>query len=208
MRRVSAIIVTMMLLAICMAANNAAAVDFGMYAEFGGGSGEAELDIAGADEFDIDSNFWGLGFQFETSPLTAGNLFSYRFQAGFESRDIEDEENTTLELGGVVINNTFAFGGNVSEKVRLWGGPQVMVGFYSGETDKELLGDDISFTGAAFGLGAAGGANFGLGSGTTILTTTIGLRSMGFAGNVEWFDEDERMDGTISEIYLSVGLLF
>lgn len=207
MRRASAIVV-FMILAVFISINYAAAVDFGMYAEFGGGSGKAELDIAGADEFDIDANFWGLGFQFETSPLTAGNLFSYRFQAGFESRDIENENNTTLELGGLVINNTFAFGGNVSEKVRLWGGPQVMVGFYGGETDEDFLGDDISFAGAALGLGAAGGANFGLGSGATILTTTIGLRSMGFAGKVEWFDEDETVTGNIAEIYLSVGLLF
>ncbi len=86
----------------------------------------------------------------------------------------------TMELGGLVINNTFAFGGNLSEKIRLWGGPQIQVGFYYGETDKDYLGDEISFEGATVGIGVAGGANFGVGSGKTILivisTDTLSLQ--------------------------------
>ncbi|MBW2177629.1 MAG: hypothetical protein JRH03_11895 [Deltaproteobacteria bacterium] len=113
-----------------------------------------------------------------------------------------------MELGGVVINNTFAFGGNTSEKIRLWGGPQVLIGYYSGETDKEYLGDELSFSGATFGLGVAGGANFGLGSGNTILTTTIGMRAIGFAGQAEWYDESEGLSGNATEFFLSVGILF
>ena len=105
-------------------------------------------------------------------------------------------------------SNTFAFGGNFSEKIRLWGGPQILVGFYAGETDKEYLGDEISFEGAAFGLGVAGGANFGLGSGKTILTTTIGVRAIGFSDESEWYNEDEDLDGNATEFFLSVGILF
>ena len=195
-------------LAALAAAGNVFAVDFGMYVEFGGGSGEAEYDIAGTDAFDIDTNFFGIGFQFETGALSENGVFSYRFQAGFETRDIDDENDDTLALGGLVINNTFAFGGNVCERVRLWGGPQILIGFYSGETEDEYLGDEISFTGAGFGLGLAGGANFGFGSGNTILTTTVGLRGFGFAGTVEWYDEEETMDGNATEIYFSIGLLF
>ncbi|MBW2296965.1 MAG: hypothetical protein JRF32_05080 [Deltaproteobacteria bacterium] len=52
----------------------------------------AEYDFAGADEFDIDTDFFGIGFQFETNPLSANSVFSYRFQAGFESRNIEDDD--------------------------------------------------------------------------------------------------------------------
>lgn len=113
-----------------------------------------------------------------------------------------------MELGGLVINNTFAFGGNTSEKIRFWGGPQILIGFYGGETDKEYLGDEISFSGAAFGLGLAGGANFGVGGGTTIITTTIGVRSLGFAGEAEWYAWDEALKGNTSEFFISIGIFF
>ena len=197
-----------LVLAVLLFVSNSFAISFGMYIDLGGGSGEAEYDFSGAEEFDIDTSFSGIGFQFETNPQSAKKVFSYRFQAGFESRDIEDEENVTLELGGLVINNTFAFGGNPSKNIRLWGGPQVLVGFYGGETDREYLGDEISFSGAAFGVGVAGGGNFGLGSGKTILTTTIGVRSLGFAGKAEWYDEDEELKGNSTEFFLSIGILF
>ena len=99
---------------------------------------------------------------------------------------MEDDENVTMALGGIVINNTFAFGGNTSERIRVWGGPQVLIGFYDGETDKDYFGDEISFSGAGVGLGGAGGINFGLGSGKTVLSTTVGLRVFGFAGESKY----------------------
>ena len=58
------------------------------------------------------------------------------------------------------------------------------------------------------GLGVAGGANFGVGSGKTILTTTIGVRVFGFAGESEWYDEKEDLDGGTTELFFSVGILF
>ncbi len=207
MKKVS-LIICALILTLLFFVGSSFAVSLGAYIEFGGGSGEAEYDFEDAEEFDIDTGFFGIGFQFETSPLSEKKVFSYRFQAGFESRAVEDEENVTLELGGLVINNTFAFGGNPSEKIRLWGGPQILVGFYNGETDKEYLGDEISFSGAAFGLGAAGGANFLLGKGKTILTTTIGFRDLGFAGTAEWYDEDEELTINATEFFFSVGILF
>jgi len=199
-----------LLLAIFLFASNSFAIGLGMYIDLGGGSGEAEFDIQETEEFDIDTSFFGLGFQLETNPLSAKSVFSYRFQAGLESRgiEIEDDDDATLELGGLVINNTFAFGGNPYEKIRLWGGPQLLVGFYGGETDEEYLGDEISFSGAAFGLGVAGGANFGVGSGNTILTTTIGVRTIGFAGKAEWYAWDEEFKGNATEGFISVGIFF
>ena len=201
-------IVYILVLVVLLFASNSFAVDFGFYVDLGSGSGEAEYDIAYSESFDIDSDFFGVGFQFETNPLTEKQVFSYRFQAGFESRNIEEEGGANLELGGLVINNTFAFGGNVSGKTRLWGGPQVLIGYYTGDTDEEYLGDNMTFTGFSFGLGVAGGANFGLGSGNTILTTTIGVRALGSSGDMEWYDESERMNSSTTEFYLSVGMLF
>jgi len=200
--------VCILVLVVLLFTSNSFAISLGMYMNLGGGSGEAEYDIPETEEFDFDTGFFGLGFQFETRPLSPKKVFSYRFQAGFESREVENEENVTLELGGLVINNTFAFGRNTSEKVRLWLGPQVLVGFFSGETDEEYLGDEISFAGTAVGLGVAGGANVRLGRGKTILTTTIGLRSLGFSGEVEWYDQDEDFEGNAAEFFFSIGILF
>jgi hypothetical protein len=206
--RKSSLIICTLVLTVLFLASNASATSFGAYLEFGSGSGEAEYDDDFSEEFDIDTGFFGIGFQFETSPVSEKKLFSYRFQAGFESREIEDDYDVTFELGGLIINNTFAFGGNPSEKIRLWGGPQILVGFYGGETDKKVDGDEISFAGAGFGLGAAGGANFALGNGRPILTTTIGLRSFSFAGRAERQDEDEALSGNAGEFFLSFGILF
>ncbi len=208
MKKASVIICALVFI-VLLFTGNSSAIGLGMYINFGGGTGEAELDVEGSEEFDIDTNFFGVGFQFETNPLSVKKkVFSYRFQAGIEGRNIEKDDDMTMELGGLVINNTFAFGGNPSKKIRLWIGPQVLVGFYGGETDEEYLGDEISFSGAAFGLGVAGGANFGLGSGKTILTTTIGVRSIGFAGEAEWYDQDEELTGNAGEFFFSVGILF
>jgi len=206
--RKASVIAYVLVLTVLLFATNAFAAQFGMYVDLGTGSGEAEYDSPGSVEFDIDSGSFGVGFQLETNPLTANKVFSYRLQVGYEAWNIEDDQNVTLELGGVVANNTFAFGGNTSDKVRLWGGPQVLVGFYTGETDKEYNGDEISFTGAAFGIGLAGGANFGLGSGKTILTTTIGVRRLGFAGETEWYNDTDDLSGATTEIFFSVGILF
>ena len=207
MKKFSIFICTV-LLTVLLFASNSFAIGLGLYVDLGTGSGEAEYDVSGADDFDIDTDFFGLGFQLETNPLTKNKAFSYRLQVGYERRDIEDDENTTLELNGFVINNTFAFGGNTSERVRIWGGPQVLIGFYDGETDDDLLGDEISFKGVGVGLGGAGGVNFGLGSGKTILTTTVGVRVFGFAGESEWYDEEEDLEGSTTEFFFSVGLLF
>jgi hypothetical protein len=194
--------------------NNAFAIGLGAYTEFGSGSGEAEYDDEDSDAFDIDTGILGIGFQLESSPLTAHKLYSYRLQVGYESRDIETEMNYTYELKGLYINNTFAFGGNVADHVRLWGGPQIMVGFYSGETDEDIYGESVTFTGVGFGLGAAIGANFGLGGDKVILTTTLGLRSFGFAGNTEWpetewlDEEDYTLSGGATEFVFSFGIMF
>jgi hypothetical protein len=206
--RKASVIICLTVLSVLLFASNSLAGGFGLYLDLGTGSGEAEYDFSGADEFDIDTDFYGVGIQYETNPLTANKVFSYRLQVGYESRDIEDDTNVTLELDGLVVNNTFAFGGNTSNNIRFWAGPQILVGFYDGETDKDLLGDEISFKGAAFGLGVAGGANFGVGSGKTIVTTTIGARILGFSGDSEWYDEEETLDGSTEEVFLSVGILF
>ena len=88
MRKKSIIILSLVLSAFFLASNSLA-VDFGFYLEFGSGSGKAEFDVAYSEEFDINSDYFNVGFQFETNPITRKQIFSYRFQAGFERRNVE-----------------------------------------------------------------------------------------------------------------------
>jgi len=201
-------LIWMLMLAVFLVPGSSFAAGFGLYADFGGGEGEVESDAIGVDNFDIDTNLVGLGFQMETDPMTRNKVFSYRCQAGLEKRDLEDKDGISLELAGFTMNNTFAFGSNVSEKTRIWVGPQILLGIYGGTTDEKYAGDDLSFAGVLFGLGVAGGANFALGNGSAILSTTVGLRSFGMAGVTEWYDDEEDMTGNGNEILVSVGIMF
>ena len=202
------ILMSAMMSAMVLLPGSSFAAAFGIYADFGGGSGEVESDIIMEDDYDIDTSLAGFGFQMETDPVNKDKVFSYRCQAGLEARELEDEEGVSFELGGIVLNNTFAFGGNIAERMRIWVGPQVLFGIYAGDTDEEYAGDDFSFTGVLFGFGIAGGANFALGNEKAILTTTIGVRSFGMAGVSEWYDEEEDLTGDGSEFYVSVGIMF
>ena len=198
----------MLMLTVFLLPGSSFAGAFGLYADFGSGSGEVDPDAAWIDDFDIDTKLVGLGFQMETDPVNPDKVFSYRCQAGLEAREMEDEAGVSFELGGILLNNTFAFGGNVSEKVRLWAGPQILFGIYAGDTDEAYAGDELSFAGVLFGVGIAGGANFALGKDKAVLTTTVGLRSYGMAGVTEWYDEEEDITADGNEIYLSVGIMF
>lgn len=203
------------------------AVDFGMYVHAGSGSGETEYDFDdyGDEEYDNDINAGSIGFQMETNSLgKSDRVFSYRLQAGFESRNLDLEYagvdlNADLKLYGISVNNTFAFGGNVSDKVRLWAGPQILVGLFTAQADGSDFGyyeDDYDMDiGILVGVGVAGGANFALGD-NAVLTTTIGLRATGIAGfNDYWdWDDDEEEDeydivtGNGGEFFMSVGIMF
>ncbi|NNK85132.1 MAG: hypothetical protein HKO91_06230, partial [Desulfobacterales bacterium] len=101
MKKFSIFICTV-LLTVLLFASNSFAAGFGFYFDYGSGSGEAEYDISGADEFDIDTDFFGGGIQFETNPLTKNKVFSYRLQVGYEAREIEDDYDGKFELDGLV----------------------------------------------------------------------------------------------------------
>lgn len=202
------------------------AVDFGMYIDAGNGSGETEYDFDNYadEEFDNDIGVAGFGFQMETNALGRNDrVFSYRFQAGFELRKLDLEYagvdlDADLKLFGISIKNTFALGGNVSEKVRLWVGPQILVGVFTAQADGPDFGayeDDYDMDiGVIVGVGIAGGANFALGD-KAILTATMGVRANGTAGfndYWDWDDDDEDeydiATGNGGEFFMSLGIMF
>ena len=129
------------------------------------------------------------------SNLAQDRLFNYRLNVGYDKLDVEGDDwnDTTLELGGLVIDNTFGFGVLRTETFRLWLGPQVRLGFYGGETDNS--GTKLEAALFAFGLAPVVGANWNLGDSFT-LSLVAGYRFMGFAGGVDLSDDSD--DGTFT----------
>ncbi len=188
--------------------SSASATALGGYLELGSGSGQLDYGFTGSQEFDVDTGFFGGGFTLETDPVTLDKLFSYRLQVGLEGRGLVDNNDVALTLGGIAITNTFAFGKNISERFRIWGGPQVFLGFYDGETDEDVMGDRIDVSVGAFGVGIAVGGNYAIGNGKTIMTVTTGVRRLGFAGSAEHLDQSEDITGNTNEFFLSLGVMY
>lgn len=203
------LLIVMMVLSVGFYSSSALAVGLGGYLELGTGSGDFEYDEPYSEEFNIDSSTVGIGFMLETNPLDRDKVFSYRFQAGFEGRDLEDDDGVTMETAGVLISNSFAFGGNVASNVRLWAGPQVLFGFYGGESDRAREGEKEEISVAIFGLGVACGINIDVGnSGKVIIPITLSVRRMGYGGETEWKDETTDISGYTNDISLTVGVMF
>lgn len=192
--------------AVLFGAGNSLATGFGGQIGFGGGAGTFEYDFPGAEEMDVDASSFGIGFLMETAPLST-ELFSYRLGVGLEGLNLEDDENVTAELGGLTIDNTFAFRLAGDSTWRLWVGPQVRLAFYGGETDKKVLGDKIEFSASAFGLGPAFGGNWSV-SDNLILGFDTGIRWTGYSGTAEWGSYSEDVTGSTSIFFINFDMLY
>ncbi|PLX79222.1 MAG: hypothetical protein C0616_11900 [Desulfuromonas sp.] len=185
------------------------AVGFGFFGEYEAGDGDFEFDFS--DEFDVDSKVYSLGFSFDTDPVSE-KVFSYRLNAGYSNLELEDDESVTLELDGFIVDNTFCFGLVRSPNTKIWLGPQIRVGYYSGDSDDLYyddihFGDDIDIELVAFAVAATVGANF-KGAGNSSFTMNIGVRVSGFAGEVEYLGYDEDIEGNTTTYFINVGALF
>ena len=163
------------------------ALGLGFYGDLAGGGGEAEWDTA-TQSFDIDLVSGGFGFALDTAAVSE-KKFSYRLLLGFEGQTIEDEYDSDLDLGGLVIDNVFAFSLLRRPDVRLWAGPLVRIGFYSGETDTYDIGagfsEKLEFDSVTeFGIGGVFGANFKVAR-RMILAPSVGFRYIGGAGEAD-----------------------
>jgi len=191
MRRVVMRVVLCGLCFLLVSMSNGYAAGFGLFADLGGGSGEAEWDDD-VDSFDIDFANAGFGFVLDTGP-TSPRVFSYRLLAGFEAQTLEDDFGVEVDVAGAMVENVFAFGLVKQPNFRLWAGPLVRVGVYSGESDTYV---SSSLPGYAerieldsvweFGLGGALGANFRIAR-HMILAPTIGFRFLGGGGEGETY---------------------
>ena len=177
------------------------AARYGFFLDLAGGSGEAEWD-SDSDEWDIDTGSFAVGLAIDSDP-TPDQVFNLRLNIGLTSLDIEDENNDTLECGGIYGEAIFGFSPIRSTQMRWWIGPLVRIGYYHGEGEDF----DVEVDFAEFAIGAATGWNIDLGS--VVLSPSIGWRISGYAGDGEMengFDDD--WSGGASSVFFNFATLF
>ncbi len=103
----------------------------------------------------------------------------------------------------MVVANTFGFALIRNPDFRWWIGPQVRVGFHSGEVDTDPLTD---YELVSFGLGAVTGFNFM--AGNVCISPSLGILTTGFAGETDSPDFDEEFEGAITTAFLNIAVLF
>jgi hypothetical protein len=155
------------------------ALGLGGTVQLGGGSGEQTLDdgFISVDE-DIDFGTFNIGFTLDTA-LTNENFFNYRLGVGLETVVVESEFGVDTDLSGIFVSNDFGFAVFKNSKTRVWIGPQVKVGLYTGDND---FNEDIAII--TFGVGPVVGANFKTGS-NLVLAVKAGLIFNSYAGEAE-----------------------
>jgi hypothetical protein len=192
-------------LGILATATGAQAIGLGGYVEAAGGSnGSFEYDTG--DSFDVDERAVSGGFVMDTA-LRNESLFNYRLQVGAIGMELEDEFGTTLELGGVVFDNTFGFAMVLAPAFRLWAGPQVRIGYVSGDSDADVRGEKVSVDLATVGVGVVLGANFSVSPGLC-LSWAAGVRYEGFAGEGDAQSWKEDLTGEMAVGFVNMSLLF
>ena len=200
---------------ICGRPAPARAIGFGPYIDFSGGSGELEWERSNFD-FDVDTGSAAIGLAFDTAPI-GRSYFSYRMNIGFEGQNLEDNSDTTMEMGGLTVENTFTFSVMNLPNLRWWVGPLLRFGYYSGETDYYIDSyGDLNKTEAdlfEYGIGVATGYNFKVGR-NLILAPSIGLRIIGVSGDGTVVDYDtgtrdkEDLSGSYSTLFFNFAMLF
>ena len=195
---------------------NCFAIGFGAFIDASGGSGDMEWETD-YYSWDVDSRAGAVGFVLDTSP-TKERIFNYRLNVGFARQELKDDYDVTMKSNGVYAENIFGFAFIREENFRWWAGPLVRIGYYSGDSGTvqqwpdTTIKTDVDY--AEFGLGAVTGLNFK--AGNTILSPSVGVRFIGFAGegktitrnNFGSFSQTEDFEGNTSNIFANFAVLF
>lgn len=194
----------------------AAGVGMGPYVDLSAGSGEMEWDNGGGT-WDVDAGSGAIGFALDTAPM-GPSRFSYRLNVGLEAQTIEDDAGVEMGLGGVAVENVFAFAIMNKPNLRWWAGPLVRFGFYSGETDPYYdLGDRYETEADLFefGIGGVTGLNIPVGkSKKLILAPSAGVRFIGIGGEGTTTNLDtgtsisDDLSGGVTMGFVNFALLF
>ncbi|MDH3975038.1 MAG: porin family protein [Deltaproteobacteria bacterium] len=188
-----------------IAVTDAKAVGLGFFLEKGTGSGESttyDVFISGNDiDDDYDTDHFALGFQLDTNPFDEGT-FNYRLSVGVDSIEGDADSGNDVELDGLTIENDFGFRVGGNDKIRIWIGPEVRVGFYEGDND---AGGDLDLV--SLGVGPVVGANFGV-SDSVAITVKAGYIFSAFYGEVDYSFDSYDYTGEVTMLFISAGMLF
>ncbi|MDL1968971.1 MAG: hypothetical protein LWW97_10630 [Deltaproteobacteria bacterium] len=185
------------------------AAGIGFYLSHGIGDGAADFneDYDSDDwwndlESSGDAKFSGYGFIFDTA-VAKDEVFNYRLQIGYEDAEYDIDSvydgdlhidisdfvgNFKLDIDRFVIDNTFGFGIVRKENFRIWIGPQLRIGYMSGDGTMTLIDGtklNLDFDdGLVLGLAPVIGVNFNFINNLTI-GVDLGYRFNFFVGSVD-----------------------
>ena len=197
MQRISLLFLLLLLL---MPMNASAAV--GLSLELGGGRGNFDGNRVIFDT-DVDTGYANIGFVYDSNPYAEQGNFSYRLNIALENHNYKDR-GVTLETGALVFDNTFAFTLAQSNAVTFWIGPQIRVGFMSGETDDFA---PLEVDGSMFGLGAVVGTNIKTARNVG-MGLSAGIRRTALAGDMSESGFSDDFTGHADEAFVNLALLF
>lgn len=178
----------------------------GISLELGGGSGsfdENAVDIGG----NVDTGYTNIGFVYDSNPYGEIGNVAYRLNIALEGHDYEYADGVTVETGALVFDNTLALALAKSGNANFWVGPQLRLGFWSGETDVHFSGAPVEYSGVLFGLGVLIGTNVKL-SEQMGMSVSAGLRRTGLGGEASWEGYDDDFTGRANEGFVNLALLF
>lgn len=147
-----------------------------------------------------DAKFFGCGFILDTA-VAKDKVFNYRLQIGYEDVEYDLDSvynedlninisasvsNFELNIDRLVLDNTFGFGIVRIPNFRLWVGPQLRIGYMSGDGTYDIHGTkrNLDFDGLVLGIAPVIGANFNFINNLTI-GVDLGYRYNFFVGSLD-----------------------
>jgi hypothetical protein len=191
----------------------AGATGLGFYVERAGGSGdwEREPDEDTAEDYDSDEDATAFGFVLDTN-VARDRIFNDRLQIGYEKWEPKLKlkgsggEGRKLELKGFAMTHDFGFGVLRTRHVRLWLGPELKLGYYTGSPEDYDRYDMWVFK---YGVGPVIGANFNIGEVVT-LAVKAGFLLQGHVGigEEDYTYEEDTITGSSTQFYVNFALIF
>jgi len=184
----SAVLLVLFVLLVASAPARASGV--GGYLDLFGGASDWTFEVG---PFDVDDSATmmgvGAGFLFDTN-LAKNSLVNYRLTFGPEVTNLNFDDEDSVDLFGLALDNTVGFGVLRSKEMRLWVGPDVKIAYHWGDGDG--ITDSMRFM--ELGMGPTVGLNLHNGR-TWDLCLSLGARWSFFAGDTRSGDVDITGDG-------------
>ncbi len=186
-------------------ASRSDAAGLGLYGSFGRGSADWKDEYT-FSKFSTDTQHKAFGITFDSN-LSSDRIFNYHLEIGrdkFTTKNFIARNQTgtplvtsDIDLAGMIMSHAFGFGGQVSDNVRMWLGPEIRFYRVKGAPSKAA---DFDLDGSGLGVGPSLGMNVNLSSGLTIMLkagysiTRYSLDGAGYINNTyssNYYDVDE-----------------